>query len=85
MISQPVEDFEIILFTLLFTFNVDLISCLLCDIIIQVLCQHANVAPIFKKGSKLQAVNYRSVLHVSYLSTLFVSRFGIPSGSQNFN
>ena len=29
----------------------------------------ANVAPIFKKGSKLQAANYL------YLSTLFVSTF----------
>ena len=38
----------------------------------------ANVAPIFKKGSKLQAVNYRPVLHVSYLSTLFVSTFRHP-------
>ena len=42
----------------------------------------ANVAPIFKKGRKLQAVNYRPVSltcitcnDVSYLSTLFVSTF----------
>ena len=35
----------------------------------------ANVAPIFKKGSKLQAVNYRPVFLVSYSNTLYVSIF----------
>ena len=35
----------------------------------------ANVAPIFKKFSKLQAVNYRPVFLVSYSNTLYVSIF----------
>ena len=35
----------------------------------------ANVAPIFKKGSKLQAVNYRPVFLASYSNTLYVSIF----------
>ena len=35
----------------------------------------ANGAPIFKKGSKLQAVNYRPVFLVSYSNTLYVSIF----------
>ena len=35
----------------------------------------ANVRPIFKKGSKLQAVNYRPVFLVSYSNTLYVSIF----------
>ena len=35
----------------------------------------ANVAPIFKKGSKLQAVNYRPVSHANFLNTLSACMF----------
>ena len=35
----------------------------------------ANVAPVFKKGSKLQAVNHRPVSHANFSNTLSAGMF----------